>query len=86
MTRDDLGARFELLFARRFRYLRVSRFLTQKEVASAIACNVLTYAGYEHGKSFPRLLTLIRLAELYAVTLDDLLCRDEILIEMEHEV
>lgn len=62
MTRVDLGARFELLFARRLRYLRVSRFLTQKEVASAIACNVLTYAGY------------------------DLLCRDEILIEMEHEL
>lgn len=86
MTRDDLGARFELLFARRLRYLRISRFLAQKEVASAIACDVLTYVSYEHGKSFPRLLTLIRLAELYAVTLDDLLCRDEILIEMEHEV
>lgn len=86
MTRDDLGARFELLVARRLKYLRVSRFLTQQEVASAVACNVMTYAGYEHGKSFPRLITLIRLAELYAVTLDDLLCRDEILIEMEHEV
>lgn len=78
MTRDDLGARFELLFARRLRYLRVSRFLTQKEVATSIGCNLLTYCGYEHGKSFPRLLTLIRLADLYGVFLDVLLCRNQI--------
>ena len=69
----------EQLVARRFREYRVTRNLTQKEVATAVDCTLLTYCAYEHGTSFPRLETLIRLADLYGVSLDVLLCRNQII-------
>ena len=62
MNVKEVGKVREQLVARRFREYRVTRNLTQKEVATAIGCNLLTYCGYEHGTSFPRLETLIRLA------------------------
>lgn len=78
MNVKEVGKVREQLVARRFREYRVTRNLTQKEVATSIGCNLLTYCGYEHGKSFPRLETLIRLADLYGVSLDVLLCRNQI--------
>ena len=78
MNVKEVGKVREQLVARRFREYRVTRHLTQKEVAPAIGCNLLTYCGYEHGTSFPRLETLIRLADLYGVSLDVLLCRNQI--------
>mgnify|MGYP002311118708 FL=1 len=78
MNVKEVGKVREQLVARRFREYRVTRNLTQKEVATAIGCNLLTYCGYEHGRSFPRLETLIRLADLYGVSLDVLLCRNQI--------
>lgn len=78
MNVNDVGKVREQLVARRFREYRVTRNLTQKEVATSIGCNLLTYRGYEHGTSFPRLETLIRLADLYGVSLDVLLCRIQI--------
>lgn len=61
MNVKEVGKVREQLVARRFREYRVTRNLTQKEVATSIGCNLLTYCGYEHGRSFPRLETLIRL-------------------------
>lgn len=53
--------------------LRVSRNLTQEEVAKALDVARATVAMWESGKSKPRADTLLKLAKLYQCTVDDLL-------------
>ena len=50
--------------------LRKRLGLTQQQVADALGINVVTYYGYEKGRSEPSLRMLIRLANFYNVTLD----------------
>lgn len=60
--------------------LRVSRNLVQSSVAETLGVKTETISGYERGKGFPSFEMLIKLAELYQVSLDDLVFRD-----IEHE-
>ncbi len=54
----------------RLRLLRESRAWTQKEVAREIAVAPTTYAGYESGERDPSTETLVKLAELFGVSID----------------
>lgn len=69
--------------AERLNQLRKSKGLYQKEVASRIGVNVITLSGYEIGKSEPPLEVLVRLADLYSVSLDYLMCRTDAKIEYD---
>lgn len=51
--------------------------MTQQEVSSFLHITRSTYAYYECGKNVPQYDNLIRLAELYGVTVDYLLGRPE---------
>ena len=62
--------------------LRKSRKLTQDEVAKTLNVSRATYNGYELGKYEPNIITLCRLAELFNVSLDELLGRDTRLINL----
>ena len=55
--------------------LRRTRGLKQQEVADALGLSLRVYQYYEHGQRDPTLPTLIGLADLYDISLDELVCR-----------
>ena len=63
--------------ANRIKELRNNNKLTQEEISIKIDTNVLTYRGYENIKSDIPVLLLIRLADLYNVSLDYITCRTD---------
>lgn len=63
--------------AERLQQLRKSRGLKQQEVADLTGLNVVTLSGYEIAKNEPNLEALVRLADVYEVSLDYLMCRTD---------
>ena len=59
-------------FARRLKEFRISRGLKQNEVADLLAISPRVYNRWERGGAVPRLDTLVRLADIFQVTLDEL--------------
>lgn len=57
----------------RLREAREKRKLTQEQVASCLSVKPQTISGYEREKSQPDILTIRQLADLYRVSIDDLL-------------
>lgn len=57
--------------------LRIKKDLTQQQVADLLNINRVTYTQYELNKRDPDTNTLIRLADFFGVTTDDLLGRDK---------
>lgn len=53
--------------------LRTSNGLTQKQVANYLKINQYNLSDYETGRAKPDIDTLIKLADLYEVSLDDML-------------
>lgn len=65
-----------LLLSAMLKQNRNSLGLTQEQVAQILNIDRSTYAYYELGRSEPSLENLIRLANLYGVTIDSLLCHN----------
>ena len=63
-------------FSDRLTQLREQRSLSQKEVANACGVVVRAYQRYEYGEREPQLSTLIRLADFYRISLDELVGRE----------
>ena len=63
------------IFSDRLIQLREQHSLSQKEVADACGVVVRAYQRYEYGEREPQLSTLIRLADFYQLSLDDLVGR-----------
>lgn len=61
----------------RLKGLRTSRNMLQKDVAGLLGIDRTTYAKYESGASEPNHETLLKLAQIFNVTTDYLLGRDE---------
>lgn len=68
----------ENLFGERLRALRKQAHLTQQAVADRLSIHRTAYTKYETGVVTPDQQGLVRLAELYGVTVDYLLGREEI--------
>ena len=68
--------------------LRISKNLTQEELAKKLSMTQKTYSNYENEKTEPNIKTLIQLADFYQVTLDYLLDRNisGILNSQEYEL
>lgn len=58
-------------------YLRKKHGLSQEAVAEAIQIKARTYQNYEYGSRVPPLSTLIALADLYNISLDALVGREQ---------
>ena len=56
--------------------LRKAHGFSQEEVAEALHIQGRTYQNYEYGTRLPPLPTLIALADLYDISLDELVCRE----------
>jgi len=63
-------------FPERLIQLRKEKGLSQNAVAKEIKAALRAYQNYEYGEAEPRLSTLIRIADFYGVTLDDLAGRE----------
>ena len=57
--------------------LRTTRKLTQQQVADHIGCSSVTYSRYENGSRQPSIEVILRLADLFGVTVDSLLGNHE---------
>ena len=57
--------------------LRTTRKLTQQQVADYIGCSSVTYSRYENGSRQPSIEVIIRLSDLFGVTIDSLLGKHE---------
>ncbi|MCI9037591.1 MAG: helix-turn-helix transcriptional regulator [Oscillospiraceae bacterium] len=55
--------------------LRLENNLSQQAVADEIGIALRTYQYYERGQREPMLTTLIALADIYDLSLDELVCR-----------
>lgn len=64
-------------FSERVKELRKKNHLTQKQAAAELGIRYTAYQAYEYGKSEPNLDHLQQLADLFGVTLDELMGRNE---------
>ncbi|RGD72937.1 helix-turn-helix domain-containing protein [Anaerofustis stercorihominis] len=62
-------------FSKNLKYYRLQKKLTQKEMADFLNITPNAYQKYEYGKREPLLNNLIKLADFFNVSLDDLVGR-----------
>lgn len=61
----------------RIRRLRMSRGITQKEMATVLGMTPNAYQKYEYGEREPNMATLVALADFFDVSLDYLVGRSD---------
>jgi transcriptional regulator with XRE-family HTH domain len=61
----------------RLRAIRRDNLLTQKDIADELHVSRQTVSGWETGRSYPDITSLITLAETYHLSLDEMLREDE---------
>ena len=64
-------------FSQRLKDLRIKKSLKQTEMATFLHITVTQYQRYEYGKSFPRFIDRIALADFFDVSLDYLVGREK---------
>ena len=69
------------MFFKRLRELRFRYGLTQNELAEIIGIKRNTYSDWENGKTEPSFENLIKLADLFEVSLDCLLGREQMKVK-----
>lgn len=66
-------------FPARLNQTRKERGLTAQQMANFMGVSIRTYRNWESGHSSPSFEALVRIADLFDLTTDYLLCRDEFL-------
>ncbi len=64
-------------FGKRLRQIRMDHKLTQQKTADMLSVTLSSYQKYEQNERFPSYDVLIRIGDLFDVSLDYLFCRDE---------
>lgn len=64
------------IFPQRLKELRLKKGLTQQEIADLVHVNRVTYTNWEKGKREPSFENLVKLADLFEVSLDWLFGRE----------
>ncbi len=65
--------------------LRKSRGLTQEELAEALFVSRTAISKWESGRGYPSIDSLKEIARFFSVTIDDLICSDEMISVAENE-
>lgn len=63
-------------FGERLKELRTAKDLNQRELGEIIDVTRVSVSAYENGYSQPSLEVVIKLADLFKVTIDYLICRE----------
>lgn len=67
------------MIGKRIRAARMARKLTQQNVADALGVTINSYQKYEQSERSPSLEMLVKIADLFSVPTDWILCRDDYL-------
>ena len=59
-----------MIFSERLKELRLEKDLSQKDIADLVHVNRVTYTNWEKGNREPSFENLIKLADLFEVSLD----------------
>lgn len=70
-----------MMIADKIRNARMERDYTQEQVAEHLLVSRQTISNWENGKSLPDIISIIRMSELYGVSIDELLKGDKVLME-----
>jgi len=62
----------------KFKEIRTIKGYSQQEVADYLHCSAVTYSRYENGNRNPSLNLLVKIADLFDVSIDCLLNRENI--------
>ena len=65
------------MFNKRLRQTRMDKGLTQQKMADLLNIGLRSYQKYEQGERSPSLDCLVSIADIFCVSLDYLLCRDD---------
>lgn len=72
-------------FGEKLQELRKSRGMTQEELAEALFVSRAAVSKWESGKGYPNIGSLKDISRFFSVTVDELICSEEILSAAERE-
>lgn len=72
-------------FGEKLQNLRKSRGMTQEELAEALFVSRAAVSKWESGKGYPNIGSLKDISRFFSVTVDELICSEEILSAAERE-
>lgn len=72
-------------FSEKLQELRKSRSLTQEELAEALFVSRTAVSKWESGRGYPSIDSLKEISRFFSVTIDELICSDEMITVAENE-
>ena len=72
-------------FNEKLQELRKSRSMTQEELAEALFVSRTAISKWESGRGYPNIDSLKEISRFFSVTIDDLICSDEMITVAETE-
>ena len=66
-------------FSKKLQELRKSRTMTQEELAEALYVSRTAISKWESGRGYPSIDSLKEISRYFSITIDDLICSDEII-------
>ena len=72
-------------FNEKLQELRKSRSLTQEELAEVLFVSRTAISKWESGRGYPSISSLKEISRFFSVTIDELICSDEIISVAENE-
>lgn len=72
-------------FSEKLQELRKSRTLTQEELAEALFVSRTAISKWESGRGYPSIDSLKEISRFFSVTIDDLICSDEMITVAEND-
>ena len=72
-------------FSEKLQELRKNRSLTQEELAEALFVSRTAISKWESGRGYPSIDSLKEISRFFSVTIDDLICSDELITAAESD-
>ena len=72
-------------FSEKLQELRKSRSLTQEELAESLFVSRTAVSKWESGRGYPSIDSLKEISRFFSVTIDDLICSDEMITVAEND-
>lgn len=70
-----------MLIAEKIKNARIQKGYTQEQVAEKLLVSRQTVSNWENGKSLPDIISIIRMSDLYELSLDELIKGDKALLK-----
>lgn len=70
-----------MMIAEKIKNARIQKGYTQEQVAEKLLVSRQTVSNWENGKSLPDIISIIRMSDLYELSLDELIKEDKALLK-----